>query len=80
MEKQPMKKIAYFGIDYHINSISIAVMIDGETKIHQTIHLVNEDKVVFKFLKKLSLDFEVKGSYEESNVGYAFQRKMKTWG
>lgn len=75
-----MKRIAYVGIDYHMNSLSIAVMIEGEKKIHQTIRLVNKDKVLIKFFKKLSGKFEVQSCYEASSAGYAFQRKMKNWG
>ena len=75
-----MKKIAYVGIDYHMNSLTIAVMIEGEKEIHQTIRLANKDKLILKFLKKLSRDYELKSCYEASSSGYAFQRKMKTWG
>ncbi len=32
------KKIAYVGIDYHINLLSIAVVIEGEKDLYQTIH------------------------------------------
>jgi len=79
-EEQPMKKIAYVGIDYHMNSLSIAVKIDGEDKIHETIRLANDDKVILKYLKKLSRDYDVRSCYEASSSGYAFQRKMKAWG
>lgn len=75
-----MKKIAYVGIDYHMNSLSAAVMIEGEKEIHQTIRLANKDKMVLKFFKKLSRDFELQSCYEASSAGYAFQRKMKNWG
>ena len=75
-----MKKIAYVGIDYHMNSLTIAVKLDGEKEIHQTIRLANKDKVILKFFKKLSRDFDVKCCYEASGAGYAFQRKMKSWG
>ena len=75
-----MKKIAYVGIDYHTNSLSIAVVIEGQKKIHEMIRLKNEDKVIRKYIKKLSADFEVKSCYEASCNGYAFQRKMRAWG
>jgi len=79
-EEQPMKKIAYVGIDYHSNSLSIAVIIEGQKKIHEMIRLKNEDKVIRKYMKKLSGDFEIKSCYEASCNGYAFQRKMAAWG
>lgn len=41
-----MEKIAYIGIDYHLNSLSIAVVIEGQKKIHETIRLENNDKVI----------------------------------
>jgi transposase len=75
-----MKKIAYVGIDYHLNSLSIAVMVEGERDLHETIRLKNEDKVILKYMKKLSKEFEIKACYEASSSGYAFQRKMAAWG
>jgi transposase len=79
-EEQPMKKIAYVGVDYHSKSLSIAVIIEGEKKIHGMIRLKNEDKVIRKYMKKLSGDYEIKSCYEASCNGYAFQRKMRAWG
>jgi hypothetical protein len=32
-----MKKIAYIGIDYHLNHVTLAVMIEGKRKFHDTI-------------------------------------------
>jgi len=75
-----MKKIAYLGIDYHLNSLTIAVMLDGENKFYDLIHLRNEDKVIRKYMKKLSDTFELKACYEASCNGYSFQRKMTSWG
>ena len=80
-EEQPMKKkIAYVGVDYHLNSLSMAVMIEGQKKVYETIRIKNEDKVAHKYMKKLSREFEIKACYEASTNGYAFQRKMKSWG
>ncbi len=75
-----MKKIAYVGIDYHTNSLSIAIMIEGQKKIYEMIRLKNDDKIIRKYLKKLSCNFEIKSCYEASTSGYAFQRKMTSWG
>jgi transposase len=75
-----MKKIAYVGIDYHQNSLSMAVRLEGERKIHETIRLRNEDKVIRKYLNKLSGGFAIRACYEASSSGYYFQRKMKSWG
>ena len=74
------KKIAYVGIDYHLNSLSIAVLIDGQKKLYDTIRLKNVDKIISKYMKKLSRDFQIKACYEASTNGYAFQRKMTHWG
>ena len=38
-----MKKIAYFGIDYHMNVVAIAVIIEGEKEFYDTIRLKNTD-------------------------------------
>jgi len=75
-----MKKIAYIGIDYHLHSLSIAVMLEGERKCYELIRLKNEDKVISKYMKKLSDTFEIKACYEASCNGYTFQRKMASWG
>jgi transposase len=75
-----MKKIAYIGIDYHQNSLTIAVRIQGNKKIHETIRLRNEDKTIRKYLKKLSKEFNIRACYEASSSGYVFQRKMNSWG
>jgi transposase len=75
-----MKKIAYVGIDYHQNTLSIAVRIQDRKKIHETVHLRNEDKVIRRYMKKLSKEFEIRACYEASSNGYCFQRKMQSWG
>ena len=75
-----MKTIAYVGIDYHVNSLSLAVMIEGQKTIHETIRIKNEDKMILKYFKKLSRNYDIKACYEASCNGYAFQRKMTSWG
>lgn len=75
-----MKKIAYIGVDYHLHSLSIAVILDGEKKFYEFIRLRNTDKVISKYMKKLSSKFEIKACYEASCNGYTFQRKMGSWG
>ena len=75
-----MKKIAYVGIDYHKNSLTIAVLIHGNKKIHETVRLKNEDKLIRKYMKKLSGKYNIKTCYEASSSGYSFQRKMEAWG
>lgn len=75
-----MRKIAYVGIDYHVNPLSIAVMLKGKKKFRDVIRLENDDKTIKKYMKKLSSDFDIKACYEASGSGYAFQRKMASWG
>jgi len=75
-----MKKIAYVGIDYHQNTLTIAVRIEDKKDIHETIRMRNEDKIIRKYMKKLSVKFNIKACYEASSSGYYFQRKMKSWG
>ena len=75
-----MKKIAYIGIDYHQNSLTIAVRIQGKKKINETIHLKNDDRIIRKYMNKLSENFNIRACYEASSSGYCFQRKMKSWG
>lgn len=75
-----MKKIAYVGVDYHVESLCIAVMIEDEKDFHETIHLKNDDAMVRKYFKKLSKDYDLQICYEASGSGYMFQRKVQTWG
>lgn len=75
-----MKKISYVGIDYHLNSLSIAVIISGEKRPYEMIRIKNDDKVIRKYMSKLAERFEVQACYEASCSGYSFQRKMAAWG
>jgi hypothetical protein len=53
-EEQPMKKIAYIDIDYHLNHSTIAVMIEGKRKLYDTLRIRTEDRIIKKYLNKLS--------------------------
>jgi len=75
-----MKKIAYVGIDYHKNTLTIAVRLQGKKDIHETVRIKNEDKIIRRYLKKLSEKFTIRACYEASCSGYHFQRKMRSWG
>ncbi len=75
-----MKEIAYVGVDYHMKSVTIAVMIGGEKDVKDTVHLKNDDKVIRKYLKKLATKFVLRICYEASAAGYVFQRKVWKWG
>jgi transposase len=75
-----MQKIAYVGIDYHLKSLCIAVVIEGQKDFFETIHLKNIDKVIAKYLKQLSQKFDLRLCYEAGSSGYAFQRKVTSWG
>jgi len=75
-----MKKIAYVGIDYHLNSLSLAVVVRGKNEPVDMVRLKNDDKLIRKYMSKLSDRFEIKTCYEASSNGYSFQRKMAAWG
>ena len=75
-----MRRIAYVGVDYHSNTLSMAVLIEGEKLFHSNIVLRNDDKMVHKHLKKLGKDYELRFCYEASGCGYVFQRKLRTRG
>ena len=75
-----MKKIAYVGIDYHLKSLTIAVLIQGESDFYNVMKIPNTDNIISKHMKKLSKEFEIKACYEASFSGYSFQRKMASWG
>jgi transposase len=74
-----MKKIAYVGMDYHLNSVTMAVVVEGQKNFYDTIRLSNQDKVISKYLKKLAKQFSIRACYEASSSGYAFQRKLSSW-
>ena len=48
-----MKKVAYVGIDYHMNSLTVAVIIEGEKEFYDSITMKNNDKSILKYFKKL---------------------------
>jgi transposase len=75
-----MKKIAYIGIDYHQNTLTIAVRVQDKNEIRETVRIRNKDKIIRMYLKKLSEKFTIRACYEASCSGYYFQRKMKSWG
>ena len=75
-----MKRIAYVGVDYHVNSVSVAVLIEGASDFLDCIHIRNDDKMIRKYLKKLSKEYELRVCYEACSSGYVFQRKVKGWG
>lgn len=75
-----MEKTAYVGVDYHVDFVPVSVMVEGEKKIFDTIRLVNKDKVISKYFKKIGRGFDIRACYEASGSGYAFQRKMASWG
>jgi transposase len=74
------KKIAHLGIDYHPDSVTIAVLVQDKKDFYDTLHMANNDKVISKYLNKLSKHFELKLCYEASSSGYTFQRKVASWG
>ncbi len=75
-----MKKIAHLGINYHLNFLMVAMMIEGNKEPDEMVRLKNDDKVIRKYMGKLSEQFEIKACYEASTNGYCFQRKMASWG
>jgi len=75
-----MKKIAHLGIDYHLSFLMVAMMIEGNKEPDEMVRLKNDDKVIRKYVSKLSEQFEIKACYEASTNGYCFQRKMTSWG
>ena len=75
-----MEPIAYVGIDYHINVLAIAVVVKERKGFYETVRLSNNDNIIKRYMKKLSKQFKIKACYEASSSGYAFQRKMASWG
>ncbi len=49
-----MKKIAYVGIDYHLSFLMVAMMIEGNREPDEMVRLKNDDKVIRKYMSKLS--------------------------
>jgi hypothetical protein len=45
-----MKKLAYVGIDYHLDFLAIAVVIEGQKKIHETVRIGNPMLRSFGFI------------------------------
>jgi len=55
-------------------------MAEGERDILETIQLPNEEKLIARYFKKLSEKYTLRICYEASGSGYAFQRKVTSWG
>jgi len=47
---------------------------------YDTTRIKNDNKVLAKYLRKLSNKFELRVCYEASGSGYTLQRKLETWG
>jgi transposase len=75
-----MKKIVYVGVDYHVKTITCAVIIEGEKDFLNTIRFKNNHKNIKKYMKKLSETYDIRTCYEASCNGYSFQRRMRSWG
>jgi hypothetical protein len=70
-----MKKVSHVGVDYHVQTITIAVYLSDEKRFLETAHLSNDDKVITKHMKKLSQQFDLRICYEASGSGYTFSEK-----
>ena len=46
-----MKKIAYVGVDYHLNSLSIAVLSENDSNFNDLIRIKNQDNLILKYMK-----------------------------
>lgn len=75
-----MKKLAYVGVDYHTEVISIAVVIEGVKGFHDTTRMKNDNQKIKRYFDKLSKEFDLRICYEASGSGYVFQRKLESWG
>ena len=72
--------IAYVGIDYNSKTLTRAVLIENEKDFYNAIRFKNNDKIIKKYMEKLSDKYFIKTCYEASCNGYCFQRKMQSWG
>ena len=70
-----MKKIAYIGVDYHLHVLALAVMIETSKTIYEAIRLKNHDKLISKYLKKLSEQFDLRMCYEPPLVDILSKEK-----
>lgn len=75
-----MKKIAYVGIDYHQPFLALVVLPEGAGNPVQRVKLENDSKKIKKYMKKLSVTYDLRTCYEASSCGYVFYRQMSDWG
>ena len=75
-----MKTIAYAGTDVHQESITACVYVGNEQEPYIEKRMPNERKVVEKFYKRLSQEYDVRACYEASGNGYVFYRWLKELG
>jgi hypothetical protein len=43
------KKVAYIGIDYHSETLSLSVIVDGKKDFFDSITMKNNDKIILKY-------------------------------
>lgn len=72
----PEKKVAYFGVDLHKKTATVAVMIEGEIDFKEVVKLPNERKTLKKYFKRWDDGYEVRACYEASSCGYGLYRWM----
>jgi hypothetical protein len=70
-----MKKIAYVGIDYHENSLSLAVRVHGITTIHETVRLRNDDKMIRTYLTSFQSNSTSEPAMKPPQAGIRFNER-----
>jgi len=69
-----MKSIAYVGVDAHLSTLSVCLLVIGSNDPVLQTKLLNSRNAVKKFFAKLACKYDLRVCYEASSCGYVLQR------
>jgi transposase len=75
-----MSILAHVGIDSHVSSLCVSVFAEGTKEPEPSVSLVNAEKDVKRFFKKLAESYTLRCCYEASVCGYVLQRWLTEIG
>jgi len=55
-----MKKIPSISMDYHLNTVSVAVMVDGQNDLLGSIRINDNDMMVREYFEKIRKEYELR--------------------
>lgn len=72
--------ILFCGMDVHKDTVVVAVLPEAAAEPTKVVRLINDDRKLKRFFRRLTDDAEIRACYEASGAGYVLQRRMSDWG